>query len=59
MPQGDKTKEPAFRLWKAGRSLKEIQMAITGTSGTKASSVAGWVKDWERGSQKAWAPKVK
>ncbi len=59
MPKGDLTKAPAFRLWKAGRSLKEIQDVITRTSGTQASSVAGWVRDWERGSQKTWTPKIK
>ena len=59
MPKGNLTKAPAFRLRKAGRSLKEIQNAITTTSGTQLSSVAGWVRDWERGSQKTWAPKIK
>jgi hypothetical protein len=43
MPLGDKSKEPAFKLWKAGRSLREIQMAVEAMSGTKPGSVAGWV----------------
>ncbi len=59
MPRGDVTKAPAFRLWKAGRSLTGIQGAITKTSGTLAISVAGWVRDWERGSQKTWTPRIK
>ncbi len=56
MPQGDKTKEPAFAIWKEGKSLKEIQEEITRKSGTLPGSVGGWVKDWERGRQETWEP---
>lgn len=59
MPRGDRTKAPSFALWKAGKSLRQIQSAICGQSKTKPGSVAGWVRDWERGSQGAWAPKIK
>lgn len=59
MPRGDKTKVPAFRLWRAGRSLREIQDAIGAVSRTKPSSVAGWVRDWERGRQGTWTPRVR
>jgi hypothetical protein len=59
MPLGDKTKAPAFKLWKAGKALKEIQDAIRGMSKTKPGSVAGWVLDWERGAQGVWTPKIR
>ena len=59
MPRGDATKAPAFQLWKAGKSLEDIQQAISARSKTKATSVAGWVRDWERGRQQQWAPKIK
>lgn len=58
MPRGDKTKAPAFDLWKAGKSLRVIQDAIGARSETKPSSVAGWVRDWERGRQGQWTPKI-
>ena len=54
MPKGDKTKEPAFKLWLEGKSLEDIQEEIARTSKTQASSVAGWVRDWERGKQATW-----
>jgi len=54
MPKGDKTKEPAFKLWLEGKSLEDIQQEIGRTSKTQASSVAGWVRDWERGKQETW-----
>jgi len=59
MPRGDGTKAPAFKAWSAGKSLRDIQAEITGSSKTKASSVAGWVRDWERGRQRQWSPKIK
>ena len=59
MPRGDKTKAPTFALWKVGQSSKQIQAAICTRPGTKPSSVAGWIRDWERGSQRTWSPKVK
>lgn len=58
MPIGDKTKKPAYELWVAGRPLAAIQKAICSTSGTKPSSVKGWVQDWERGQQGNWKPKI-
>jgi hypothetical protein len=54
MPKGDKTKEPTFKLWLAGKPLEDIQEEIVRTSKTRASSVAGWVRDWERGKQEVW-----
>ena len=57
MPKGDKSKEPAFALWKAGRSLSEIQSEIRLAPETKPGSVAGWVLDWERGKQGLWEPR--
>lgn len=59
MPRGDRTKAPAFQLWSAGKALEDIQRAIGARSKTKPSSVAGWVRDWERGRQGMWVPKIK
>jgi len=59
MPHGDKTKEPTFAMWKTGQSVKQIQAVICTQTGTKPSSVAGWIRDWERGSQHTWTPKIK
>lgn len=59
MPRGDRTKAPAFQLWRAGKSLEEIQGEIGARSKTKPSSVAGWVRDWERGRQGTWPPNIK
>ena len=56
MPRGDKTKEPAFRMWLQGKPLKEIQREMQ-KKGTLPSSVAGWILDWERGKQRDWTPK--
>lgn len=41
MPRGDKTKAPAFAMWKAGKSLKDIQAAIRARSQNKAEKVIG------------------
>jgi hypothetical protein len=57
MPKGDRTKQVAFRLWKEGKSLRDAQATISGTSETLASSVSGWFLDWERGRQGKWEPK--
>jgi len=59
MPKGDKTKEPAFAMWLAGRSLEEIQREICRNSGTLLSSVKGWILDWERGRQRKWLPELR
>lgn len=59
MPRGDETKEIAFKLWRDGRSVQEIQREIDGVSGTRPGSVRGWILDWERGSQRAWAPTLR
>jgi hypothetical protein len=59
MALGDKTKKPAFEMWKAGKALKEIQKVIQQQSTTKPSSVKGWVMDWERGRQTSWNPKIR
>lgn len=58
MPRGDKTKEPTFKMWVEGKSLAEIHAAIRKCSGTQAGSVAGWVKDWQRGRQGTWTPRT-
>lgn len=58
MPRGEKTKEPAFKMWQEGKSLAEIQQTICGSSRTKPSSVARWVKDWERRRQRTWTPRI-
>lgn len=58
MPRGDNTKEPAFAMWLAGRPLEEIQREIAKQSKTLASSVKGWVLDWECGRQRKWSLKL-
>jgi hypothetical protein len=59
MPRGDETKEIAFKLWRDGKSVPEIQREIEKVSETKPSSVRGWILDWERGSQRSWSATVK
>ena len=58
MPRGDETKTVAFSLWLKGRSIKQIEATIRARSGTKPSSVAGWILDWERGRQMTWEPNI-
>jgi hypothetical protein len=58
MAHGDKTKEVAFQMWLAGKSLSAIQRHIENTSTTSRSSVKGWILDWERSKQKTWKPKI-
>lgn len=59
MPKGDKTKEQAFPMWLAGKTLQEIQQTVCKPQGSEPSSVRGWIVDWERGKQKTWEPLVK
>ena len=59
MPRGDKTTELAFRLWLQRMSLPGIQTRISQESETQPTSVAGWVRDWERGAQRSWTPDLK
>lgn len=59
MARGDKTKKPAFEMWQQGKTLEEITRTIKRNSTTKASSVSGWVSDWERGSQNTYTPKIR
>ena len=56
MAQEDNTKEPAFKMWKEGKSLIEIQSVIGSSSKTLSSSITDWVRDWERGKQNTWTP---
>ena len=58
MALGDKTKKPAFEMWEAGKSLKEIQEKICRATTTKPGSVKGWILDWERGKQSSWTPVI-
>lgn len=58
MAHGDKTKEIAFNMWMAGKSLSHIQLSIQKKSTTKPGSVSGWILDWERGKQNIWTPKI-
>lgn len=51
MPKGERTKELSFRLWKEGKSLREIQAKISGESKTLQESVKQWITEWERGHQ--------
>lgn len=50
MPQGDKSKQAYFLLWKEGKSMREITRSTT----AKHDSVKAWVREWERGSQREW-----
>jgi len=58
MAHGDKTKAIAFDMWTAGKSLSHIQASIEKMSTTKPGSVKGWIRDWERGKQRIWSPKI-
>ena len=58
MASGDKTQKPAFEMWEAGKSLKEIQEKICRATTTKPGSVKGWILDWERGKQSSWPPVI-
>jgi hypothetical protein len=56
MPKGERTKELSFRLWKEGKSLREIQAKISGESKPLQESVKQWITEWERGHQGKRAP---
>jgi hypothetical protein len=43
-------------MWLQGMPLPEIQRATCGRSKVLQSCVDGWVKDWERGTQRTWSP---
>ena len=58
MPRGERTKELSFRLWKEGKSLREIQAQISGESKTLQESVEQWITDWERARQGKWDPDI-
>jgi hypothetical protein len=58
MPKGERTKELSFRLWKEGKSLREIQAQISGESRTLQESVKQWITEWERGRQGKWGPDI-
>ena len=55
MPFKDGSKLQSFHLWRLGKSLREIQKAVT----AEPETVKGWVLDWERGRQKEWKPEMK
>lgn len=55
MPNHDGSKEICFTMWKAGKSLKEIQRNTTALPETAKR----WVQDWERGQQRVWRAKIK
>lgn len=55
MPQGDGSKEECFRLWKAGKSIREIKRSTT----AKYESIKMWVREWERGSHGTWDVDIK
>ena len=54
MPHKDPSKEQAFDMWKAGKSLSEIQ----DTSTAPPNSVRDWIHEWERGKQGIWNPAI-
>ena len=56
MPRGERIKEPAFQMWLQGIPLPEIRKATCGRSKVLQGCVDGWVKDWERGTQRTWNP---
>jgi hypothetical protein len=58
MPKGERTKELSFRLWKEGKSLREIQAQISGESRTLQESVKQWITEWERWRQGKWDPDI-
>ena len=58
MPTGERTKELSYRLWKEGKSLREIQAQISGESKTLQESVKQWITEWERGRQGKWDPDI-
>jgi hypothetical protein len=58
MSQENNTKEAAFKMWKEGKSLIEIQEAICSSSKTLPSRITEWVRDWERGQQHTWTPNL-
>ena len=58
MPTGERSKELSFRLWKEGKSLREIQAQISGESKTLQESVKQWITEWERGRQGKWDPDI-
>ena len=51
----DESKEKAFVMWKAGKSLSEIQDKSTALP----LSVKDWIREWERGRQGAWRPSIR
>jgi hypothetical protein len=58
MPKGERTKQLSFRLWKEGKSLREIQAQISGESKPLQESVNQWITEWERGRQGKWDPDI-
>lgn len=50
MLQGDKSKEECFRLWKNGKSVREMKRSTT----AKYETIKMWVREWERGAQGTW-----
>jgi len=58
MPTGERTKELSFRLWKEGKSLRDVQAQVCRDSKTLEESVRQWVTEWERGRQGKWEPEL-
>lgn len=58
MPIGERTKKLAFEMWRQGLPLSEIQRKIREQSETLPRSVKNWFRDWERGAQKIWDPRM-
>jgi hypothetical protein len=56
MPKGERTNELSFRLWKEGKSLREIQVIISGESKPLQESVKQSIAEWEHGHQGKWTP---
>jgi hypothetical protein len=56
MPRGEQIKEPAFQMWLKGIPVPDIQRATCGRSKVLQGRVAGWIKEWERGTQRTWSP---
>ena len=58
MPKVERSKELSFRLWKEGKSFREIQTQISGESKTLRENVKQWITEWERGRQGRWDPDI-
>ena len=54
MPNHDQSKQQAFEMWLAGKTLSEIQEQST----AKLQTVKDRLREWERGKQGVWQPSI-